>query len=326
MIRIELDEITKREIEQRVLEDAKSAPTGLFRVLKDPKIELKLRTYYPKLYKGLYDLVTKEPVEEKVARLLTADRQGLEQYISEFGEYDPNIKQKRKESDYLLEHVFRYATYANRKVVPTILQKMDVPVCPYCNRQFTFTLAGSGVRPQLDHFFPKRRYPYLALSLYNMVPSCSICNMAKSSKNIFKDPILYPFDEELGYDAQFKIHIDTTGNFVQVMQGQSDQFELQLDYASHPKPVAIKNQWEILHLKELYSEHRGYVMDILKAKYVNTPKRISEIRRMFPQLFHSDWEVKSMMYMTDIRKESWGKRPLAKLTHDIDQYMEQGAI
>lgn len=326
MIKIELDDITRREIEQMVLDDAQNAPTGIFQVLKNPGIKLKLQNCYQQLYNELYDPVTSEPVPEKVKGLLFADRRGLEQYIAMFGGYDPKDKQKKAASKYLLENVFRYETYANRAVVRAILRKMDVPVCPYCNRQFTFTLSSDRVRPQLDHFFPKKIYPYLALSLYNMVPSCSICNMAKSALDTQQDPILYPFDEEFGYDAKFAIYIVKHGNFVQVMQGQSDQFELQLDHVSHPKTVEIGNQWENLHLRELYSEHRGYVMDILKAKYVNTPKRISEIRRMFPQLFHSDWEVKSMVYMTDIRKESWGKRPLTKLTYDIDQQMDGDAI
>lgn len=60
--------------------------------------------------------------------------------------------------------------------------------------------------------------------------------------------------------------------------------------------------------------------DILKSKYINTEERIKEIQKSFPQLFESKDDVKNIMFMSDINKERWGKRPLSKLTHDIDKY------
>lgn len=327
MIKINLDGKIKKEIEQLLLEDARSAPTGIFRVLKDLCVKKELRKgCYPGIYSELYDQATGEPAEDRIKKLLLADRDDLERYIAKFGRYDPKNRGEKDAAQYLLDHVFQYKTYANRTVVCKILRKMDIPVCPYCNRQFIFTLSSGRVRPQLDHFFPKNIYPYLALSLYNMVPSCSVCNMAKSMLDTTKKPILYPFDEEFGYVAQFNIRMKRTGNFAQIMQGISDQFVIQLDDTSHPRKSAIEEQWKSLHLEELYNEHKGNVMDILKSKYVNTPKRIHEIRKMFPQLFYSDGEVKNMLYMANIQKESWGKRPLAKLTHDIDQQVDSEGI
>ena len=328
MIKINLDGKLKKEIEQLLLKDAHSAPTGIFWVLKDPRVkkELQKKGCYPGIYDELYDQATGELAEERVKKLLLADRKDLEQYIVKLGRYDPKKRREKDASQYLLDRVFQYKTYANRKVVCEILRKMDVPVCPYCNRQFIFTLASGRVRPQLDHFFPKNIYPYLALSLYNMVPSCSTCNMAQSVLDTQIKPILYPFDEEFGYAAQFNIRMERTGNFAQIMQGISDQFVIQLDDTSHPKEAAINEQWKSLHLEELYTEHKEYVMDILKSKYVNTSKRINEIRKTFPKLFNSDGEVKNMLYMTDIRKECWGKRPLSKLTHDIDQQLDSKGI
>lgn len=67
-------------------------------------------------------------------------------------------------------------------------------------------------------------------------------------------------------------------------------------------------------------------MDIIKSKYINSPERIDELRNRFPMIFHSHDEVKNLLYMTDIRKESWGKRPLSKLTYDIDKQLESGKI
>ena len=59
--------------------------------------------------------------------------------------------------------------------------------------------------------------------------------------------------------------------------------------------------------------------DLLRNRYINTPKRIEEILNTFPKLFNSGEELKNTLYMSDIKKENWHMRPLAKLTYDIDQ-------
>ena len=42
---------------------------------------------------------------------------------------------------------------------------MEVPVCPYCNRLYITALKRKKVRPQLDHFFPKSKYPKIRKAL-----------------------------------------------------------------------------------------------------------------------------------------------------------------
>ncbi len=206
------------------------------------------------------------------------------------------------------------------------LKEMNITVCPYCNRQYVFTVQSGKVRAQLDHYYPKSRYPYLALSLYNMIPCCSICNRTKSSLDTYASPILYPYDEEYGYRAKFTLQFQKESKYVQVMQGLSDAFKLQLDTSESQQQQSIKNQMDKLHLDELYDHHKDYVRDIIKSKYINTPERVNELYKNFSLLFHSTEEVKSLLYMTQLHKESWGKRPLSKLTHDIDQQLEGKCI
>ena len=88
---------------------------------------------------------------------------------------------------------------------------------------------------------------------------------------------------------------------------------------------AAFNQIEELYLEELYNGHKNYVMDIIKSKYVNSEERVKELQRMFPSLFNSKDEVRSLLYMTNIAKKNWGNRPLAKFTHDIDLQLNNGA-
>lgn len=53
--------------------------------------------------------------------------------------------------------------------------------CPYCNADTVYAFRKDNkkrtkVASALDHFYPKAKYPYLALSLYNLIPACSRCN------------------------------------------------------------------------------------------------------------------------------------------------------
>ena len=56
-----------------------------------------------------------------------------------------------------------------------LIDELDISVCPYCNRHFMDTYVpdkdgGLKSNAQLDHFYPKDQYPYLVLSLYNLIP------------------------------------------------------------------------------------------------------------------------------------------------------------
>jgi len=85
-------------------------------------------------------------------------------------------------------------------------------LCPYCQQSYAFTMItrvkskrgrkvglGSrrGFRPTLDHFFPKSAHPYLALSLYNLVPACQVCNSSlKSQTDFYKKRHLHPLRDD----------------------------------------------------------------------------------------------------------------------------------
>lgn len=57
-----------------------------------------------------------------------------------------------------------------------------IKYCPYCNAETVsaFRFADKGTlklsKSSFDHFFPRARYPFLGVSLYNLIPSCDRCN------------------------------------------------------------------------------------------------------------------------------------------------------
>lgn len=87
-----------------------------------------------------------------------------------------------------LHNVFDYDAFAKRKgtakrgggvpLMRAVLARLRY--CPYCNADMIYTIdfddAGNPIKSDFDHFFPRSRYPFLALSLYNLIPACNRCN------------------------------------------------------------------------------------------------------------------------------------------------------
>ena len=56
------------------------------------------------------------------------------------------------------------------------IQGTKIRICPYCGMEVVRESSRS--KRQIDHFLPKRKYPFFALCYYNLIPSCDICNEA----------------------------------------------------------------------------------------------------------------------------------------------------
>lgn len=310
MIKIQLDEDTKQDVMDVHWKDMRHKQTGLYKSLQDSSsmTVLKSRLCYKILYDYFYDL-SGNVIEQNVKNLVLANGSRMKEYIAYLGKFN------KIESDELQKNVFRYDNFAIRKSAYKILKKMKVNVCPYCNRQYTYTLENNSIRPQFDHFYPKSLYPYLAVSIFNLIPSCSICNQAKSSLDTYNEPILYPYEDEFGESAKFALDTNDIKSFL----GIGENFELSINYSEMDSAVQdkIKKQNDVLHLERIYNMHKDYVCDITLNQYINSDDRINEILLKFPDLFDSKEDVLSVLHMNDIRRDNWGKRPLSKLTHDI---------
>ncbi|MCK3842558.1 hypothetical protein [Pseudomonas sp. W15Feb34] len=103
-----------------------------------------------------------------------------------------------------LKKIFNYDKFISKHGAwnaYALCKKSKTRICPYCNHAYAFTIEckRGAFRPTLDHFFLKDQYPHLALTLYNLVPSCATCNSSlKGEENFYQTPHLNPlFDHEV---------------------------------------------------------------------------------------------------------------------------------
>lgn len=126
-----------------------------------------------------------------------------------------------------------------------LIKSSDISICPYCYRSYIGVIEEEkgkrAITPDLDHFYPKSKYPFLAVTLSNLIPSCLFCNQrAKKAIDFYKTSIYPPnkiFDDiKFDFDPYSgKIFIENYYNLISKIEYKIhlDTFLIQEVYASH---------------------------------------------------------------------------------------------
>lgn len=340
---------------KKLLEDEKKKLNGKDERTQDALMaEILIKKYSEKLHKKLYgegDIEDKPGAVNRkfLHELLTirflhgAVPDDIKELCPSKPSKDASDEEKKRFSEAtknLREYVFCYDDFAKKKEakkkgndtcprdVYRLLEMLGVEVCPYCNRQYITTVAygTARVRPQLDHFRNKKDYPFLALSINNLVPSCSVCNLLKHDKD--KD-MLYPYDEGIDDSYVFRAYFDKNDITTPLTGAYKAPEKIEIKFDKTDKALddnytkRIETSRKTLALDQLYQSHSGYVADLLYQRYVFTDKFFEDTKKQFPKLFKTKEEVKHMVRLMDYSSENWGKRPLSKLTHDISEQIDE---
>ncbi|MGG3561967.1 HNH nuclease [Neobacillus rhizosphaerae] len=300
MIKININDNIKKIIETAHYKDTNKQVRAEIEKVKGEK-------EYKKLMNYLYDQ-SGNLIENKLQTLLIGNKEEIIKIIDAVGKIP-------KKKDDPFERL--YLNFTGRIWSKALLDKLNVRVCPYCNRLYTFTLENEGIRPQFDHYFPKSLFSYLSVSLYNLIPSCSICNSKKKNLNTYDkiNDLYYPYDDEFSHDVVFQT--SPINNDFLYWTGVSNNFDIKLISRDEKQNCKVKNIKEHLKIELLYKEHNDYIREIIRKVVIYNDSRIDELLEQFPDLFGSKDEVINSIFMSYINKESWGNRPLSKVTHDI---------
>lgn len=203
-----------------------------------------------------------------------------------------------------------------------MIQTLGVRACPYCNLNYidpVITDEGTNiVRHHLDHFYPKKYFPFLAVSFYNLIPSCYECNSGLKKAKI--DSNLYnPFIDDFDSDAKFVIFPTGDGS-ISSLFNDIDSFDINIKSKSIDKKDRVSKYIDSFCLEDRYKYRKEEARDILCHKALATPKYIQEIRKQLELNNISDERIKSILLMNYLKSENINKRPLSKLTQDIMKY------
>lgn len=205
-----------------------------------------------------------------------------------------------------------------------LINSLGVKVCPYCNRTYidSYRINANGKiksNAQIDHFYSKDKYPYLALSLYNLIPSCSSCNHSKGNN---QNEVVYPYTEQFGNEGKFTTEFESDDEIykydLSYLYGKSDNFKILLNIKEESN---IKNSIEasnkVFKLEEIYNCYKQQVKDLLLKNVIYDTTTINELYNNYSNLFESKEDLIRIIFATYVEQDDLGKVPLAKLYRDI---------
>ena len=151
------------------------------------------------------------------------------------------------------------------------LKELDVTVCPYCDDEYIDIININEKQrrtSEIDHFFPKSKFPALAMCIYNLVPSGQNCNRLKLENELGVDP--YERDiESLSF-----LYPDLA---VGVLLDKLSPDECKVLF--HPKDGMEKNV-SLLALEQRYERHAPEAHRLLRNRQLYSDEKINEIVKL----------------------------------------------
>lgn len=251
--------------------------------------------------------------EGNLKKLIQNDPKNLVCLIKNVYKVFPKAHYKKESLNRILYRIF--VDYGYDKIDKLkFIQNINLGSCPYCNRNYIFTVNKKGsVKPEIDHLYPKSIYPYLAVSYFNLIPSCPTCNGfgAKEGKDTFYVyPISNPYEVREN-DFKFSINPKNIEFFsVEKEKYNFNDFEIEL--------IGNKANLEIFKLEELYKQHKDIVLELLIKKAYYPKSYIDELKGFG----FSEDEFYRYLFSNYKKEEDLHKRPLSKLIKDISEELE----
>lgn len=265
-------------------------------------------------------------LKSKPEKLISKEKKDFETFASK------NIKDEEKQiRGLLISYLFNYESFRDKSKgydAYTLTQNLAVDSCLYCNRLYANTVMQGKdkiVRPELDHFFPQHKYPYFALSFYNLIPSCHPCNSNLKGGEEFKltthlHPYLDNFDNHRVIFARVPI------NGTAFYPSKKSNFRIELN-TSHVKPEEKKQldgNIKTFGLNEIYSSHVLLVEQLKDLQKYSNKTYLDSIRtkvflkrdKKTPRFSNIDI-IYQIVMLNYFKPEDYYKRPMAKFMKDI---------
>jgi len=222
--------------------------------------------------------------------------------------------------DTRLTNIFNYTSF-RKKFGFDFAKILGISCCPYCNRNYTTSHETSQVGratkklvfPEFDHFYPKSDHPVLALSFYNLIPSCNVCNTHFKGS---KDPIIYnlfhPYTKVKSTHFNFKFFSQNYASLI------GKDFAIKLDFDFN-ETTAINNKLKatisFFDIKAIYEKcHSEIIKDIIDKRITYCDEYLSRLQTDYKMDFNEAYRI---LFETHYTEEDLHKRPFSKLKKDI---------
>ena len=236
-----------------------------------------------------------------------------------------------------LESAFGYSSFRDKKGRKNddwggevLMRKLmeGVRYCPYCNAETVYAIemeAGGKGRPPLikaafDHFYPKGRYPFLSVSLYNLIPSCHRCNSQFKIAQFKKlSETLHPYLDSVEEDMCFCPGAIPPS----VWDGGEDDPDFEIRFVPRRGRSTVKerrgrNFGELFQIERVYSQlYRREAIQILQKVRAYGDSYLNQVREWFAAAGMENVDIEKMVFGTPEDPKEINKHRHAKLLRDM---------
>lgn len=285
------------------------------RILRDGGIKKKPKNaahytigYSPQLENDLNDIVN-EP-EIYLHPLITQSAEALIDTINNWHLNGSSYIDQTSPDYEILYNLFIKSIYETDFDKWEFINRINIDTCSYCNRNYIFTTKKNRrIKPEIDHFYPKNKYPMLGLSYYNLIPSCECCNGfgAKGQNDPFSENMTNPYLINTN-DFIFSHTINNIA-IINPLAGKSD-----ITVFFKKK---IQSHCDIFNLEDIYSLHQDHAMELVIKKRLKYSKNYNSYLNSYHGLNFNKSEIDRMILGNYSLEKEQHKRPLSKLYQDL---------
>ena len=316
--------------------------TFSFSISKRLKVSLKKYESKKKdIYKDYKELL--DYIQEYLRTIIIGNPKELENHKKELLKLSKNFEFTKKEKTHEqkeilkdLNSIFTYETFSSngfsKKASKNeksyfysgniLVKNLNLSVCPYCNRNTIYSISNGKKRTsELDHFYPQGKYPYFALSFYNLIPSCKVCNKIKLDKD--DKEYINPYDNRFNMNKNNKFTMlikDVT--FFYDTKGFSIGRKF-ISSISKEEQKRINNNIKDFKLYDLYQNHKDIVLELIQKREIYPDSYIDDLLQEYEgSLFNNREDIFRLITCGYVEDKDLHKRPLSKLIKDISEELE----
>jgi hypothetical protein len=206
-----------------------------------------------------------------------------------------------------------------------LAKQLNIKTCPYCNAQYTVLATDSKnnsiAKFQFDHFFSKDKYPYLSISLYNLIPCCANCNITKSKKVLNLKDHYHPYYLDFAQYFKFYLKYNPDPKKLTISQVKTQKFEIELVSKFKTSKTFVDEHNKLYHILGVFNRHQDIAEDLLMKAVIYTnhlQKAHLKIEGLFPD---KSTYLRYLIGNYSNTKEIL-KRPLTKFIQDIAKQLK----
>ncbi|HIP12516.1 MAG TPA: hypothetical protein EYG73_07340 [Arcobacter sp.] len=225
------------------------------------------------------------------------------------------MKKKKKfiyEAKGELKKIFKYENKFQSFISEFFEKELETRTCYFCNIHYVneYKVDEKEYKNEftLDHYYDKGSYPYLALSLYNLIPSCYVCN-SKLKKSIELD-VFAPNSEDFDFHkrVKFKLHLSKNCKDLNIKSKADIKIPLKENYSNK-----YEKYIEVFKLNERYEAHKDIVFEMLQNAELYPESRLKELQDLTGIPYQ---QIKKDIFNL-IDDADLSKQPFSKLIRDM---------